>query len=215
MVNVNHPTSYSDSRWNLLKTNLAILANAKDAESLLTLSLNIDRPEQDFEYLFDLAQLFKIKKFRVDISRPEPDKRNTFIEMEQIPEVIPTLLALIKKCKNIGIEINTDCCLPLCCISNQQLQDFAENGIEVSFKCSGGIDVTPDLELWYCAPLRFVTLGKITDYANAKEIVTEMERKTHELRWNVELKQECKECKFWTLKICHGGCLAFKNTKVH
>ncbi len=211
MINVNHPDNYSDSQWDLLETNLSILADSNYADPLLTLSLNIDRPRQDFEYMLELAKRINLKKIRVDISRPGPNRSNTFVGIEQIPEVIPILLDFTKECKNMGITVNTDCCLPICGISNKQLQEFAENEVELSFKCSGGIDVAPDLELWHCAPLRSIRLGKITDYSNGYEIVAEIEKKTHHLRWNVESKKECKNCKWLTVRICQGGCLSFKN----
>ena len=208
MVNVNHPDSYREGEWELINKNLATLATADDAGSLLTLSLNIDTPNQDIDYLLDLANKHKIKRIRADISRPEPKKTNTFIKMGQIATVIPTLLKLSK---NEGIEVNTDCCFPVCSISNEQIKEFAENNVELSFKCTGGIDVTPDLKLWHCAPLRSVKLGKITDYPNGYEIMKTIENKTNDLRWNIPSKKDCKNCKWWTLKICQGGCLSFKD----
>lgn len=211
MINVNYPDNYSDSDWSLLKKNLSIVADSKSSEPLLTLSLNIDRPGRNFGYLLELAKQFNIKKIRADLSRPNPNRSNTFVDMEQIPEVIPSLLNFIKKCNSLGITVNMDCALPICCISNKQLQDFAENNVELGFKCSGGIDVTPNLEFWHCAPLRSISFGKITDYANGNEIVNEIERKTHHLRWHVESKKECNSCKWLSVRVCQGGCLSFKN----
>ncbi|NUM37214.1 MAG: radical SAM protein [Candidatus Brocadiae bacterium] len=210
MVNVNHPLSYPECHWNMLHKNLSILTETIASEPWVTLSLNIDRADQDFEYLLDLCQQYRIKKIRVDISRPEPNKRNTHIKMEDIPGVMPLLVNLAQRCKQMGIEMNTDCCLPICGISNEQLQSLEKSGVELSFKCSGGIDVTPDLEIWHCAPLRSIKFGKITDYPDGVALVKEIARKTAPLRWNVSSKESCKDCKWWTLKICQGGCLSSK-----
>lgn len=210
MINVNHHSNYSDSHWNLLEKNLSILSDSNLSDQVITLSLNIYKPGQNLEYMLDLATRYNIKNIRIDLSRPSTNRSNTFIDIKQIKEIIPSLLSFIKTCKGMGIATNTDCCLPLCSITNRQLKEFSENEVEPSFKCSGGIDVTHDLELWHCAPLRFLNLGKITDYASGKDIVEMIDRKTRYLRWNVESLDKCKNCKFLTLRICQGGCLSLK-----
>lgn len=211
MVNVNHPTMYSQSDWQLLTSNLAALTENNGHEYLISLSLNIDRIGQDYDYLISLAKQCNIHHIRVDLSRPGPEKNNTFIDVNEIHRAIPSLLNFISKCHQEGIQVNTDCCFPICSFSNEQLQDFKRYGVDLSFSCSGGIDVTPDLQLWHCAPLRHVNLGKLTDYTDGYQINAIIANKTNHLRWDVETFDTCKNCKWWTLNLCQGGCISFKH----
>ena len=214
MINVNHPSSYPGLQWSQIEKNISTIMASEKMASRLTLSFNIYRAEQDFNYLLELSERCGIRKIRADISRPSPDKGNSFVSLTGIENVMSTLVMLARECKRRNILLNTDCCLPVCSISDEQLLELTQNDLQISFRCFGGIDVTRDLRLWHCAPMRTIEFGRITDYPNAQAIVKALAMKTDHMRWEVLSFEKCELCKWRTLKICQGGCLSLKNRSI-
>jgi sulfatase maturation enzyme AslB (radical SAM superfamily) len=211
MFNINNPSTYPDNEWNTINQNLQIISSNRNYEDNgITLSLNVHKTDQKIDYMFELAEQYNIKKLRVDIARPNPAKDNNYIPLDKIHTIIPELISIAEKCTKNGIQYISDCCLPVCSISNNQLKSFKENGVYLSFSCPGAFDVNYDLEFWYCLPMRNIKFGKLYDYENAHKLLIEVDKKTTPIRWNVHSKDGCDSCKWNTINICQGGCLPFK-----
>ena len=211
MININHPDTYNSREWELLESNLGEISSIARDSGKLSFSFNIYSPEQEFDFLLDMAARHGVSQVRVDLSRPAPGRGNTFVDTDQLKGAVGAFVALVRSSRERNIDVISDCCLPVCSFSDEQLKDVIECGVDISFSCSGAIDVNYDLELWYCGPLRHLKFGKVTDFADGREILKALEAKTYHLRWNVFPFDRCESCKWRTLKICQCGCLSLKS----
>ncbi|SCZ30734.1 radical SAM protein [Afifella marina] len=209
MLNINHPLSYRGRLWRRLNANLDIIARGRGREPF-SLSLNLFAPDQEVDFVFDLLERYGARHLRVDVAKPNSAATNTHVGFEALPAMMPLFEKIAERCQKDGIALNTDCCLPVCAVDNERLARLKEAGIFLSFACPGAIDVTPGLQLFYCGPLKHLSFGRIDGYADAKEIVETIEETVQTLRWEVPTRKACETCKWRTLDICQGGCLAFK-----
>lgn len=210
LLNINEPGFYPSNTWDRLEKNIVEIGTSRSNKKPVCLSINLYKPEQDFSYIISLAQKSKLKYIRADIARPNIQKNNRHIAMNQISEMIPTFVALADECSKKDITLITDCCLPVCTFKDEDLKKLIDKGISLNFSCCGAIDVNTDLEVWYCIPMRALKFGKLTDYKSARELALTLENRTHALKWINKALDKCELCKWRTLKICQGGCLALK-----
>jgi len=209
MFNVNAPSSYRGSQWRRLNENLDAIAARRGSEPF-SLSLNLTRPDQETGYAFEIMARCGARHLRVDFAKPSADGSNDHVAFAELPAMMPLLEDLARRCSESGIRLVTDCCVPVCSVDNDMLRRLKEEGIFLSFACPGGIDVAPDLSVFYCGPLRDVSFGRITNYADASILARRIEERAQLLRWQTTSQDECESCKWRTLDICQGGCLAFR-----
>lgn len=210
MLNINHPDTYTSKLWAKLENNIIKMSSIRQNAFPITLSINIYKPHQDFSYLLTLAEKSRIKYIRVDIAKTDYKKANKYITNDKISTIIPTIIDLSNSCRKKGIKLVTDCCLPVCLFKDQQLKKLIDNEVSLSFSCTGAIDINFDMEVWYCIPMRSLKFGKLTDYKDAHELTYALRDRTQHLRWDINSFEQCESCKWRTLKICQGGCLANK-----
>ncbi|WP_269581741.1 radical SAM protein [Roseibium sp. Sym1] len=209
MININHPSFYKGTQWSRLNDNLQRISSLR-GERAFSVSLNLYQPEQDVAFVFEVMSRYDLGQLRVDFAKPNAAQTNEHISFKDVSAMLPLLETIAERCTENGIDLITDCCVPVCSVDDGQLKRLKDKGIFLSFTCPGAIDVGPGLEVFFCGPLKDVRFGQLTDYPTGGDLVRKMDDVIDPLRWEVPTCTACETCKWQTLNICQGGCLAFK-----
>jgi len=219
LVNVTSPETYAKDEWELLNNNLEVLKwkneNASvrlsgfDTSSLrrLCLSITFYKPNQDYDYIIELAKRYDVPVIRYDVSRPSSDKSNIHVDFDSLAKIKPTLMDFVRRCVAEGVKPGLDDALPFCIFTQRELK-FLYLFSNFPSICMPVLDVMPDLSVGYCTSMRGISSCNIEDM-NASEIFRDLLAGTEDPR-NLQLAQ-CYDCYNSDMKLCQGYCLRFKS----
>ncbi|MDR3205342.1 MAG: radical SAM protein [Deltaproteobacteria bacterium] len=208
VVNYNHPSLYGANNLSLLQTNLSRL---KELGASFSFSKNFYDPLEDFNYLLEAAERFKVKTIRLDISRPAAPKElgakvkfNLDLEAQLTSKIIDFMAAA----KEHSITTGLDCCARMCLTQkNQKALALLRNPLLRFFGvCRPALDVLTDLSCVYCLPLSDYRLNNLTAFDGEWELLSHFGESVAPLRANRSLG--CLGCEK-SPSYCQGGCLAY------
>jgi len=203
--NVNHPDICSEKE---------LLQTSKFFEIFgerISLSLNVYKPDFDWQYAIDYIEKFNLKKhIRLGITHPIPGEVNLSIKKTDMPAMAKRIMFYIDKLDEKKISLGFDCGMPLCLFSDEDLGKLYKNaGHKLRFDCGIPVDIGPQLDVWSCFPLSNFNKKSIYDFDSLQEIKDFYNKHNKKIREKgYGLFAECKTCHHFKTGICAGGCLA-------
>jgi organic radical activating enzyme len=219
LVNVNHPESYSDEEWMLLNQNLGILSWKNDEQLLqkrafnqdslkLQLSITFYQPKQEYNYIIDLAKKYNCTTIRYDPSSPSSNKSNTFVSLEELSELKPTIINFVKDCVQQGIKPGLECVLPPCIFTTKEWQYLMQFTDNIKSVCTPDLEIMPDLTIESCVSMRGILSSHMVGNSNALEIL--QRNFNHAIKFRNDIASMCIDCESFHNKVCQGYCLRLK-----
>ncbi len=171
LLNIDHPDSYSPKIWTAVRRNMEMLRG----RSGITLSFNLFEKRPQGDYIIDLADEFEIKHIRLSLSLPVLNAENSFLPIEELPQIVPYIMEFVEKAENRGIAVRFDNAIPLCMFTNEQAGKLLLHGVIDLYRnarCEPIIDIGPDLSVWSCFCLSSLANRRLEDFdtlADAKQ----------------------------------------------
>ena len=211
LLNLNPPSEYSDNQLKILKHNISNIINQD-----IVLSINIDKPDFDYDYILDYANEYNVKYIRWSFAHPIYNRKQkllkqSYFHINKYKQSSNRIIEFIKKAGDIDIMTLGDHSVIKCMFSDKQHQQILDNNGEINSRCEGTIEILPDLQVIFCLPM-FSLFEKIylTEFSNMNELEQFLESKIDILRKNSLPFEECNSCKYFLRNECHGGCLSHR-----
>jgi len=218
LINVNHPSTYSNAQWNRLNNNLEVLKwHEKGSVKRLGIDVNSQKlqlaitfyePDQDYSYIIDLAKKFGVFFIRYAPSHPSSDLKNEHVDFEKFAIMKSTLLRFFRDCAREDIRPNLECAIPACAFTQKELNYmslFTENTL---FECTPHIDVMPDLSITYCATMKDIIPRYQVGEMQFDETLAHLFRDA--VPYKGLVLPRCKGCAMFANAFCQGYCLRYK-----
>ncbi len=219
LVNVNHPSSYTEEEWNRLNQNLELLRwkgedklikdEPFDIHSFsLQLAINFYKQNLDYQYIIDLAKKYRCSHIRYAPSHPSAGETNVHIPFEELEKLKPNLMSFLKDSVSAGVKPGLECVLPPCIFTTSEWRYLILFTEAIKTICQPDLEVFPDLSVSTCVS----TIGLIPSYKvgeiSAQEMIKKFLVATKSFRESVP--SYCKDCKIFELGNCQGYCLKVK-----
>lgn len=212
LLNINKPSFYTPQQWQRINDNLNSIKGFRK-----TLSINIDRPEFEYEYILDLAEKFNAKYLRwsfahpiFDLNKKEIDQR--YLKINQYKETAIRILDFIRKAAKQNIMTLGDHSVIMCMFDKEQIEEIYSLKGELNSKCEGTLDILQNLQVIYCLPMNsFFPKVFLKEFKSLDEIDVFFENRIKPFRIIEYPFNECRDCTFAINDECHGGCLAHRN----
>jgi len=210
LLNIDHPSKYSETEWSIINKNLASLSKGRN----VTLSFNIFEKEPDYDYIFNLVSKYDIKNLRLSFSMPIifGSKKNEYIPLEEYRGFAPHILKFISRAEHLEALVRLDNTVPVCMFTNDELVPLLLKEIIESrrnFVCYPAIDIGPDLSVWRCFGSSGIFNRHLDDFDTVQEIYEYFNRVFKPYQIKTFPLDECKECEYAIKGICQGGCIGF------
>jgi len=212
LLNINRPSFYTSKQWQRINDNLNSIIKFKK-----TLSINIDRPEFEYEYILEMAEKFNVKYIRWSFAHPIFDVsikeiKQKYLEIGQYKETAGRILEFIRKAAKQNIMTLGDHSVILCMFNSEEIKEIHNLGGELNSKCEGTLDILQNLQVIFCLPMNsFFPKVFLKEFNSLDEIDVYFENRIKPLRIIEYPFNECKECQYASKDECHGGCLAHRN----
>lgn len=217
LINLNNPKSIGDKKYNLTVENIKHIRSLKNNLGYnmnISLGINIDDPEFEYEYIIDVAKDLQIIDIRFSIVCPSNIKENTTLNYYE--QFMPQLVKFLQACKEKNIIANFDCPnIPMCLFNEYKLMDylpkrFLENNQTLGYTndCNPVLDINPNLYVARCFPFSENKIS-LLDFKNRDELINYMQDLESE-KFVKPRFTNCIDCKYFLDKVCQGGCLAFQ-----
>lgn len=210
LPNVNEPCKIGDKNYKRTVENLTALVKA---DSVGSLGINIYDPNMDIEYIFDLADMLKLKNIRWSVSVPNIKIDKNFDVKGYFKTFVPLLKKFFLGAIDRGIKLRLDCnTIPLCIFDDDEyrLLTYANPDIVASPLCNIIIDVKPNLDTIRCFGLSDMKNKQLENYPNMDDLKKSFEEEFFDLTHET-LFDECSSCSIYkrnNLRSC--SCLAYK-----
>lgn len=212
LLNINRPSFYTSKQWQRINDNLNSIIKFNK-----TLSINIDRPEFEYEYILELAEKFNVKYLRWSFAHPifdlsKKEIKQIYLKIGQYKETAGRILEFIRKAARQNIMTLGDHSVILCMFNSEDIEEIHNLGGELNSKCEGTLDILQNLQVIFCLPMNsFLPKVFLKDFKSLDEIDVYFENRIKPLRIIEYPFNECKECQYASKDECHGGCLAHRN----
>jgi radical SAM protein with 4Fe4S-binding SPASM domain len=177
---------------------------------------NIYRVDFDLDFLFQYINEFGLQRhIRVGIAHPIAGKKNLYIRINQIDEVIARLFSYAPMFERMRVKPGLDCGFPICRFSDEQLAWlYRHAGAKSEFGCGPVVDIGPDMSVWPCFPLSSFHKRSLFEFNSMREIIEYYQQIHRAVRTEVGgLYDDCDLCRHREDGICLGGCLAHSLSK--
>jgi len=205
IVNYNPLNQYTEKERKIMIKNLKTL---KKLDKKIVLSYTINEENLDYQFIIKAAEVFNAG-IRFDFSHPNSDKSNDYFDIERDRQIAPVVVNFVKTAVSKGINIGTDCCIPLCIFKKKELEFLLKNVKNMRGVCGPAMDINPDLSMYNCLAYN-LKIKNVLEFSDLKEIEKYFLERTKKLRWGTPSLPECKKCEYWLTKQCQGGCLNLK-----
>lgn len=220
LVNVDHPSTYAKEEWDLLNRNLELLKwmnaekllghNPLDKEAFqLQLAITFIEPDQDYNYIIDLAKEYHVSFIRFANSQPSSNKLNRYVDFDNLIELKPTLMRFIRDCVREGIMMSLECLLPPCIFTGEEWRLILLVTPNLRSLCTPLIEIFSDLTVAYCFNMRKI----LPNYKLKQMNVNEIYRKNIEdsSKYRDYPMPRCVDCHYFINRICQGYCLRLRS----
>jgi radical SAM protein with 4Fe4S-binding SPASM domain len=181
----------------------------------LTLGFTLYAPDQDLDYIFDLAERHGVERLRMSVASPNlTDPRSWHVDPRRdYRPLAGAVHSLFLRAKDSELQLHSDCgYLPPCVFDDEQLADLRPllDAERLKFSCEGPIDIGPGGEAWRCYGLYSSVRGNVADYDDLADMAESFERQTQQLGREHDLFDECPTCDHRADGTCAGGCYALR-----
>jgi sulfatase maturation enzyme AslB (radical SAM superfamily) len=203
VVNVNHPDDTPSAERK---------QQARFLEALgpwCALSYNIYKADFDPLFLLDLIDEHKTKKeIRIAIAQPLANTENICVDLEDYPQMAPTIVDLVEKGDAQSVRVSFDCGFIMCMFTPAQIGKMIMCSTHFVIRCAPVIDVGTDLSVWACFPLSTIGAGvRLTDFENLPALRTHF-RSVFSRLYETGAMEKCVDCIHRKRDRCPGGCAA-------
>jgi hypothetical protein len=172
---------------------------------------NIYRTDFSLDFLFPLINEFGLqRRVRLGMAHPIAGKKNLFIRLGQIDEVIERLFSHAPLFERFRVKPGLDCGFPICRFTDAQLAWlYRHTGGRSDFGCGPVADIGPDMTVWPCFPLSSFHKRSLFEFNNLREVMDYYGHVHGSVRVEIGgIYDECDLCQQREDRICMGGCLA-------
>jgi len=212
LVNCNAPDTYDEKNLVTMHDNV-IEMKEQFGNNRVAIGINIYAEDFDTSYILDYARNMNIQEVRVDITRPAPSHKNSFIDYNQVSALFQKAYSTVKMLYNNGIsKVHFDCPFPLCLLNNDEklgLWNFMYDDLKIG-QCHTYLDITTNMNISSCfcsIPFTDIPVSIFSSLTHAWQFIKNIE---DDLRWNQPTQQNCAQCTLWNTRQCQGGCLGYK-----
>lgn len=205
VVNINDPLKSNYSETERVKCFLESFGHVSSP------GYNMYRPKFEMGFLFDYINTYGMRRhLRLGLTHPIAGKKNAYIRLHEIKQMIETLLSYEEYFTRFRVKIGLDCGFPMCTYTDEQLGKLYKlAGGHLSFGCGPAVDIGPDMMVWCCFPLSDYHKKSVYDFNNMQELVDFYRQKQMNIRTEVAgIFEECDTCHWKEENMCDGGCLA-------
>lgn len=213
IVNCNHPKDYSPLHY---KTLIANLESMVDRGIRVVIGYNIY--EQDFDYypIIELCDDLAVDTLRICIANPNIAKTVEVLDREQREKIGDKIYSLIIECANRNINVIVDCVLTPCIFTDEQWGKITKLYPQIANSyavCTPVMDVDSNLYVSRCFSLGNNQTVNLNKFNNSKELWDFFSEQIDYYKWYAA-EDKCKNCEYYTLGVCQGGCLGFTYPKI-
>ncbi|MCD7963759.1 MAG: radical SAM protein [Rikenellaceae bacterium] len=209
LFNILHPSFYKNNELQKICDNISLVNPL-----MCTLGFTIYKEDFDYEYLFELAEKFGIKKIRWSVAAPNISNEVDRLE-SQFEKIAGLVYKMHKEGAARGLTVHGDCnYIQPCHYDKNELNDLLINH-SLKFGCSNSspVDIAPDGLAWRCYGLYSVLQKNISEFEGEKDMERYFTRRVQLLK-NLYAYEECKECEYLK-KGCDGGCFVYRIKKAY
>lgn len=211
LINYNHPDSYNNiHQWRLVNRNIKEMLERKFD---VTLGYNLYEKDPDYKFFINAIKKYKLKNIRCDIARPSGKFTNKHFNFEDIFQNIGVITKFMKECIAVGAFPSWDCPLPFCITSRQEFSFMRRYLFAPRALCKTELNIGTGLRLSSCPASVMTRDIRLPDFKKLSQAEKFMRDIEDELRWNIYLLEECKDCFYRIYKLCQEGCLGHKKIK--
>ncbi len=201
-MNLNAPGNYPSDQQAAI--NLAMASLGKR----VGLGINIYKSGQDYDYLIDAINSFKLgPHVRIGLTQPIVGSNNNYAKQKDLPNIARDIVAFARKAYENRIGFSFDCGFPFCMFSLDQHKDLLRFGIKFKSVCDPIVDIGPDLSIWRCFPLLNDVCGQLDQFRTRDDVIDHYNQKYKHFMPMGNLA-DCPQCRYRSSKLCSGGCLA-------
>jgi len=231
LVNCNSPEDMGDTAFDKMAQNLLRFQREHSGDGRFRLSVNIYKPDFDYDYVMWFAQEMRFDVIRLSISVPQDGDLKGKSPLEYFQEMKNVSMRFVCDMIRMGVITGFDCNFLPGCMLTEEERDSVQGPKEVlsqaldrrysnSFweraivcdvhNCTPVIDVLPDLQAIRCFGLSEYTKQNIRDYRNIKQLREHYIRTVDRPAHAISSSEECQNCYQRELGACSGGCLLYK-----
>lgn len=201
-LNVNEPAFYPRKQWELIRANLALLG------SKAALGVNIYRPDQDLQYVLDLAREFGVKGLRCVFAHQSGRAPNPAImRYDAFPSQAERLADLVERAgRELGIRVGYDCGFVPCLFTDRQLGVFSRWRTQLGQCSKLALSIDSELRIAHCFNReRSDHVAHLDGFQTMSDVETFFSNLD---RNEPPLFDACEACEERRVGACDGGCIA-------
>ena len=201
-MNLNEPGFYSTRQWDLIRTNLAVLG------SKTVIGVNLYRPDQDFEYVIELAREFHVLGLRCVFAHQSGRTSNPVImSYEDISRQAGRLTDFVQRVgRDLGLRVGYDCGFVPCLFSDEQLGTLSRWNTKLGECSKLAFSVDSGLRVAHCfnrEKSEYVAhLDRFSTLSDVEAFFCDLDRT------EPPLFEGCGTCAEKRVGACDGGCIA-------
>lgn len=197
----------SKDKFELIVKNIKLLRKKK---IITTIGINIYNPNQDLNSLYRLVKETRIKKIRWTIVSPNKKIDKDFDLKKYFNGFYDKLIEFFDFAVENRCILNLDCAsIPLCAFTKEQVYELIIRNPNFlkNRECGISLDINPKLEVFRCFALSDYYKVKIENNSSMSDIYSDIKNNVKE---DMVLFEECKECPRYKLNGKSCACLAYK-----
>lgn len=211
LININSPNTMSEDQWKNLNKTLDYIFSPNDpVEFECTCGCNIHLNCDDYNYIWEIIDKYKIQNLRCSIASPGGCYQNWIQKKQQYYNTLkPIFLQFCLDAKKHNCKLNLDCNkIPLCYFTSDELNLVASVCINYEkLFCKPVIDFISSNEAVSCfgnyKPIN------ITSFQTFDDLYNFFYTQNNDLRNNLIINSSCKQCNLFQTNQCQSSCLSF------
>jgi sulfatase maturation enzyme AslB (radical SAM superfamily) len=208
VVNVGARDSYTDEKY---KNLIDFFTRFHGASSLSYTILDLDANPS---FLFDIIEHFQLltRFIRVGVALPVYKGGNRYVDKKEYKELGKFFVKFAKMAHERSVMLGMDCGFTACMFTPTEIGALQSSGVRFSFSCGTAVDIGPGLKAWNCFPLFQLHKENVLESKNMNELIRKFDTNMDGyFNHQTGIFSECDECKYFTRRVCQGGCKSFKS----
>lgn len=211
LFNVNEPKLLGE-KYKILTNNLYVLLAYAAS---VNIGINFYSPDQEYEYIVDLAKELDRKSIRWSLTIPNEKKVNSITFINHLNKNKKNLMHFLELCSQAKIIASQDCnALPICMFDAEDIYKILHIKPDIFVKTScekAVIDIAPDLKISRCFGMSDIeNTITLKDFNRIEDIFSYFEKLDEKYK-KIYLFSSCKNCE--TQKRNNNSCACLKYRK--
>ena len=223
LINLNHPHASGAENYLHTLDNIREMIHHLYMRDQVGLSLNIHSPDQDFEYILEVLQLYGFRKLRLSIAVPNLEVNRGFDPLVYFKNMLPSVRSLLKRLLEMDVAPVFDCnYLPFCLLTNDDRVLFSKykstmrrsNLLSTNPICAPVLDILPDLHVVRCFGMSGVHKAWLPDFRSVDELRRHFLAHIDAIAYRILPSEQCRSCSDLICGRCSGGCYAYRQKAI-